>query len=106
MERPARRIVWIGFWLLAALIADRAWAQDWARDMFDHTSYDFGTVARGAKVEHAFGVENIYLEDAHIESAQASCGCTTPEVPVEILKTWKKAYVVAKVNTVHFEGQK
>ena len=27
-------------------------------------------------------------------------------VPVQILKTWKKAYLVAKVDTIHFEGQK
>ena len=74
--------------------------------MFYDTSHDFGTVARGAKVEHRFGVENIYLEDAHIESARASCGCTSPEVPTQILKTWKKAYVVARVDTVNFQGQK
>ena len=106
MERTARTIAWIALWSLAALTAGRVQAQDWAREMFDHTSHDFGTVARGAKVEHRFGVENIYLEDAHIKSAKASCGCTSPEVPVEILKTWKKAYVVAKVDTVNFEGQK
>ena len=106
MERTARIIVWIALWSLTALTAGRARAQDWAREMFDHTSHDFGTVARGAKVEHRFGVENIYLEDAHIKSAKASCGCTSPEVPVQILKTWKKAYVVAKVDTVNFQGQK
>ncbi len=106
MERTAPTIAWIALWSLVALTAGRAQAQDWAREMFDHTSYDFGTVARGAKVEHRFGVENIYLEDAHIESAQASCGCTSPEVPVQVLKTWKKAYVVVKVNTVNFQGQK
>jgi hypothetical protein len=106
MERTARTIAWIALALLAAFTAGRAHAQDWAREMFDHTSYDFGAVARGAQVEHRFGVENIYLEDAHILSAEASCGCTTPEVPVEVLKTWKKAYVVAKVNTVNFQGQK
>jgi hypothetical protein len=88
------------------MMASRAEAQDWARDMFDHTSHDFGTVARGAKVEHSFGVENIYLEDAHIKSAEASCGCTNPQVPVQILKTWKKAYVVAHIDTVNFQGQK
>ena len=30
----------------------------------------------------------------------------SPEVPTQILKTWKKAYVVAKVDTVNFQGQK
>jgi len=106
MECTARTIAWIALSSLAVLAADRAGAQDWAREMFDHTSHDFGTVARGAKVEHRFGVENIYLEDAHIKSARASCGCTSPEVPVQILKTRKKFYVLVKVDTVNFQGQK
>ena len=111
MERIARTIAWIAFWSLTALTADRVWAQEWARDMFDPdhqglTSHDFGTVARGAIVEHRFAVQNIYLEDAHIKSAKASCGCTSPEVPPQILKTFKKTYLVVKVDTVHFQGQK
>jgi hypothetical protein len=111
MKRTARTIVWIALGSLAVLIAGRAQAQDWAREMFDPkgqglTSFDFGTVARGAKMEHAFAVENIYVEDAHILSAEASCGCTSPEVPAQILKTWQKAYVVAKIDTVNFQGQK
>jgi hypothetical protein len=105
MEQTAR-IVWAAFLSSTLLSAGAARGQDWAREMFDHTSHDFGTVARGAKVEHSFGVENIYLEDAHIKSARASCGCTTPEVPIQILKTWKKAYLVVKVDTIKFQGQK
>ena len=73
--------------------------------MFDHTSHDFGTVAR-AKVEHRFGVRNSFLEDVHIKSARASCGCTSPEVPAQVIKTWQKAYVVARVDSVNFQGQK
>ena len=80
--------------------------QQWAVDMFNHTTHDFGTVARGAKVEHRFPVENIYLEDAHIVSARVSCGCTSPEVPTRILKTWDKADVIARVDTAAFLGQK
>jgi hypothetical protein len=81
-------------------------AQDWAKDMFKHTSHDFGTVARGAKVGHRFPLENIYLEDAHIVLARVSCGCTTPEVPAQILKTWDKAEVIARVDTITHLGQK
>ena len=108
MERTARRIAWIALWSLTALTAGRSGPGLGPRNVRPRrlTSYDFGTVARGAKVEHRFAVENIYLEDAHIKSAKASCGCTSPEVPAQILKTWQKAYVVAKVDTVHFEGQK
>ena len=90
--------------LLAAMPA--ASAQEWARDMFDHASHDFGMVARGAKVEHRFTVENVFVEDAHIASARVSCGCTTPEVPTRILKTWEKAEVIVRVDTRAYLGQK
>ena len=57
-------------------------------------------------MEHRFCVENIFLEDAHIRSATASCGAPRRKCPPEILKTWKKAYLVVKVDTVKFDGQK
>ena len=28
------------------------------------------------------------------------------DVPVEVIKTWQKAYIVVHVNTVNFQGQK
>jgi hypothetical protein len=74
--------------------------------MFDRTSHDFGTVARGAKVEQSFTVENIYLEDARIVSVRASCGCAKPEVTKQYLKTWDKAQVVVKVDTRGYLGQR
>jgi hypothetical protein len=107
-EMPSRP--WIQGWLaglvLLASAVPAARAQQWALDMFPHTEHDFGTVARGAKVEHRFSFENIYVEDAHVASARVSCGCTTPEVPTKVLRTWDKAEVVAKVDTRSFEGQK
>ena len=49
--------------------------QDWARKMFDYTTYDFGVVARGARAEHRFTVENIYVEDAHISAIRYGWAC-------------------------------
>ena len=43
-----------------------AHAEDWATKMFDETRFDFGKVARGAKVEHHFKFKNPYVEDVHI----------------------------------------
>ena len=106
MERIVRVFACFAIASLGLVLVPRAEAQDWARKMFDHTSHDFGVVARGAKVEHRFTLENIYLEDAHVLSAHASCGCTSPEVPKEIIKTWKKADVIVRVDTVNFQGQK
>jgi len=92
--------------LLAAAVARAAAGQDWARQMFDHTSHDFGTVARGAKVQHTFTLENVYEEDVHIASVRSSCGCTTPKVSQRLLKTWDQAEIVAEVDTRGYKGRK
>jgi hypothetical protein len=81
-------------------------AQDWAKAMFNATSHDFGVVARGAKVEYRFIVENIYEEDAHIQSVSSSCGCSKPKVNKTQLKTWEKAEVLVTVDTRGFLGRK
>ena len=103
-----RTFFWVAFAPASflALIAMEASAQDWAKAMFDHTSYDFGTVARGAKVEHRFPLENIYLEDAHIESIRSSCGCTLAEVTRQSLKTYERSEVVATLDTRNFKGRR
>lgn len=73
--------------------------QDWAKAMLSETTYDFGVVAAGAKVEHKFIIENIYEEGAHIASVQSSCGCTSVKIDKQFLKTWEKAELTAVINT-------
>jgi len=91
--------------LLTAIVAP-GFGQQWAEDMFGERSHDFGMVARGAKIEHRFVVENVYEEDARIVSARSSCGCTTPKFSNKILKTWDKTEIVAVLDTRKFLGQK
>ncbi|MBM4000420.1 MAG: DUF1573 domain-containing protein [Planctomycetes bacterium] len=81
-------------------------AQEWARKMFKETSHEFGVVARGAKVEHRFTLQNLYKEEIHIAGVRSSCGCTSPEVTVDTLKTWDKADIVATFNTRSFLGSR
>jgi hypothetical protein len=95
----------MALWLML-LAAPGGFAQDWATKMFDHTSHDFGTVARGAKVEHTFTVENIYEEDMVISDVRVSCGCTVPRISKRLLKTWEKAQIVAQLDTRGFFGRK
>jgi hypothetical protein len=85
-------------------LAAPAFAQDWAKKMFSETEHDFKTVARGAKVEYKFTIENIYEEDAHISACYASCECTTPQLDKRSLKTWEKAELTAVVNTKDYYG--
>lgn len=74
--------------------------------MFNTLSHDFGTVARGARAEYRFVVTNLYKEDVHIASVESSCGCTTPELSQQTLKTFEKAEIVAVFNTRAFLGSK
>lgn len=91
---------------LALLGSIPAQAQSWAQKMFKVTSHDFGTVAKGAKTEFRFELQNIYVEDVHLLSIRSSCGCTTPRIETDTLKTWEKGAVVAHVNTDTFTGQR
>ncbi len=81
-------------------------AQEWARKMFTQTSHNFGTVARAAKTEYVFELQNIYKETIHIAGVRTSCGCTSPSVLKPTLATWEKGGILAKFNTQSFLGQR
>ena len=99
------RILALALPLLLAVVPN-APAQEWARKMFKTTSHDFGTVARGSKQECAFEFTNIYKEDVHVASVRSSCGCTTPSVTKDALKTYETSEIIAVFNTKSFLGYK
>jgi len=92
--------------LLTVLVGWPVFAQEWARKLFKETEYDFGTVARRAKAEHAFVLSNPYVEDIHIAGARSSCGCTRPRIERRSLKTYEHGAVIAAVDTDSFVGRK
>ena len=92
--------------LILTFCGSLAEGQEWARKMFDRTSHNFGTVARGAKVECTFVVTNLYEEEVHIAGVRSSCGCTTPQVLQSTLKTYEKGEILAQFNTRSFLGDK
>jgi len=95
--------------LAVALVAATwcpALAQEWATKMFKTTSHDFGSVARAAKAEFEFVLENIYLEDVHIAAVRSSCGCTAASIKNPSLKTYEKGAILAHFNTDRFLGSK
>ena len=91
--------------LVVLLLAAPCAAQEWADKMFETRSHDFGTIARAAKAEFAFELTNLYLEDVHIASVRASCGCTTPRIEKETLKTYEKGAIIAHINSESFLGR-
>jgi hypothetical protein len=102
-----RRAIWTAAiaWILLSA-SSGATAQDWAKAMFNATSFDFGTVARGAKVEHHFTIENKYEEDIQIAQVATSCRCTVPQIDKRLLKTWEKADLTVALDTRDFTGRR
>ena len=90
--------------MLTLLAVSNLRAQDWATKMFETTSHDFGSVARGAKAQFRFKLNNPYREDVHVASVRSSCNCTMPLVTKLTLKTFEEGEVVADLNTRDFSG--
>lgn len=65
------------------LSASAVMAQKKAEEMikFKETTYNFGKIKQGVPVTHDFEFTNINGEPVVVESATASCGCTTPKWP-------------------------
>lgn len=90
----------------ASLLVGSASAQEWAEKMFNKREHDFGTVARGAETVYRFEVTNLYKQPMNILGVSSSCGCTSPSVENNTIKTHEKAYIVAKFNTHTHVGRK
>jgi hypothetical protein len=103
----ARLFVGVGGFVGLVLVPSASLpAQEWARKMFQTLEHDFGVVVRGAKAEFEFVLTNPYVEDVHIASVRSSCGCTTPRIKKEWLKTYESSAIVATFNTHLFIGSK
>lgn len=87
-------------------LSGEARGQDWARKMFEETKHEFGVVAKDSKTTFDFVFVNKYLEDVHVASVRASCGCTTPIIVNRDVKTWEKGVIRAQFNTDRFTGQR
>ncbi len=92
--------------LLGLMWTTHCQAQQWARDMFQETSHDFGIISRGSKPQFRFVFENKYKEDVHVKSVKSSCGCTEPSIEKETLKSREKGAIIAELNTVTYSGDK
>jgi len=90
--------------LSSGFLASSANGQEWPKKMFEKLDHDFGTVARGSDTVYKFEVTNKFVEDIHISGVRSSCGCTSPSIENNTIKTYEKAYVVAKFNTRTFTG--
>jgi hypothetical protein len=79
--------------LVVAVVAFTGFAQNSAKKAedvvkFKEVRYNFGKIKQGVPVTHDFEFTNIGNEPVIIETATASCGCTTPTWPQQpVMKT-------------------
>ncbi len=105
-DRRGLFVALLALGLLAPGFAQTASGQSWAEKMFKQKEHDFRIVGRGTKSEFHFEYTNLYEEDVHVSAVRTSCGCTTPSLTKETLKTHETGAVVATFNTNTFIGQK
>ncbi len=66
---------------------------------FDTRDHDFGTIARGTKVEHLFEFTNTGDAPLILSDARGTCGCTVPELTREPIMPGERGSVL-----VSFDG--
>jgi Protein of unknown function (DUF1573) len=65
---------------------------------FKETVHDFGKIKQGVPVNYDFVFKNISKKPVVIESATASCGCTTPVKPEKPVAKGKSDIIKAGFN--------
>jgi hypothetical protein len=102
-----RRFALIGMLgTLFAVGSARAADPEWLAGVFPERAYDFGVVARGSQIRHAFLVVNRTDSDIHIANWRAKCGCTDVKVGARVIPPGTQTTVEATINTTNFQGYK
>jgi len=99
-----RLIAFLAGW--AVLGSAAVHAQAWVDTVFPKRSHDFGTVARGSKVSHAFKVINTTDKEIHITTWRTKCGCTEVKVGSQDIPPGTQTTIEAVIDTTKFQGYK
>jgi hypothetical protein len=93
--------------LLAALVAVAAARAEESSPRLgvEGAVFDFGTVERGMRVEHTFGLPNRGSGDLRIDHVKSSCGCTVAVVSEQIVPPGGEARVAVSLDTAGLAGR-
>jgi hypothetical protein len=70
-----------------------------AKMSFKEKEYNYGMIEQGDEVVHNFTFTNTGDADLVVKSADATCGCTTPEYPFVPIKPGKTGKIGVKFNS-------
>jgi hypothetical protein len=103
---PMRPYLLIFCFCLGLSPTARAGASDWISLVFPERSHDFGNVARGSKVRHAFPVVNRSNSEVHIAEWKPKCGCTDVKVGARSIPPGTQTTIEATIDTTRFQNRK
>jgi hypothetical protein len=94
--------------LSAGIPATAAQGQDlaWVASALPERAYDFGTVARGSQIRHAFPLVNRSDAEIRIVDWRTKCGCTNVRVGAKIIPPGTQTTIEATIDTTKFLGYK
>ena len=86
--------------------AVRAQGLDWVASALPERAYDFGTVARGSQVRHAFSLINRSDQEIRIADWRTKCGCTNVRVGAKVIPPGTQTTIESTIDTTKFLGYK
>jgi hypothetical protein len=75
-----------------------------AQIQFTETTFNYGSVKQGSKVVHEFEFKNTGKSDLVIRKIKPSCGCTTVNPKVKIIKAGESSSLTSTFDTSGKEG--
>lgn len=87
---------------IAAMLISPAWAA--SQLVFDHSTFDFGKVTQGKKVDHVFVFRNRGDAPVTIQRVGSSCGCTVATLSSRVINPGKAGEIKATFDSSDFSG--
>lgn len=72
---------------------------------FEESSFDFGDIRQGDKVEHTFAFENTGDAPLIITNVRVTCGCTATEWPREPIGPGEESAITVQFNSAGKKGR-
>jgi hypothetical protein len=101
-----RLMSWASLLILVSLGLTGAADDDWRTSAFPERAYDFGVVARGSRIRHAFPIVNRTNSEIRIVDWKTKCGCTDVKVGARVIPPGAQTTVEATIDTTKFQGPK
>lgn len=84
----------------------KALSGTWADGLFDDLSKDFGSVPRGAILQHSFKIRNNTKDVVGLAGVRSSCGCTNAQLSKRYLQPGEETQLLVRMDSGRFRGLK